>query len=123
MQKHRGPRVLFIGALSLAALTHTTSAHAQASPPPIDPIIGTWELDPTSTEVSPGFPFPAPAQRTEVYRQTDSEQIELAVSTGNRTGTPTVTILSSVPGGVLSVSKARHRRKRSSRPASHPVNG
>ena len=46
-----------------------------------DPIIGTWKLIPTASKASPESPVQIPAQRTEVYRLTDSGQIEFAILT------------------------------------------
>jgi hypothetical protein len=44
-----------------------------------DPLIGTWKLIPSASKASPESPTQIPAQRTEVYRLTDSGQIEFAI--------------------------------------------
>ena len=72
-----------------------------------DPIIGTWKLNPAETRVSPGTPFPPPAQRTEVYRQTDSGRIALAVTTPNSNGPATTSTLTfSARGGTVTQENA-----------------
>lgn len=96
-------------ALACATLSFSLtigSAWAQDSAKP-DPIIGTWTLNPTATKVSPGMPFPPPAQRTEVYRQTDSGQIVLAVTTPSQRGSATTSNLTfSARGGLVTQDNA-----------------
>ena len=82
------------------------SASAQDPGKP-DPIIGTWKLNPAATKVSPGMPFPPPPQRTEVYRQTDSGQIALAVTTpGSNGSVTTVNVTFNARGGVATQDNA-----------------
>lgn len=40
-----------------------------------------WKLNPTLTKTSSGMPIPPPSERTETYRQDDTGQIELTVTT------------------------------------------
>ena len=86
----------------LTCVYPVTSTRAQNVTPAVDPIVGTWKLNPTLTTVSPGMPFPAPSQRTEVYRQMDSGQIELTVTTPNPNGSATTArLVFSARGGVV----------------------
>jgi hypothetical protein len=77
-----------------------TSTWAQGVAP-VDPIIGTWKLDPALTKRSPGMPIAPPPARTETYRQDEAGQIELAISTPNPTGSTTSLLVFSALGGVV----------------------
>jgi len=96
-------------ALALATLLFSLmlgSALAQDSPT-LDPLIGAWKLNPAATKVSPGMPFPLPTQRTEVYRQTDSGRITLAVTTLTQSGSATTSNLAfSARGGLVTQDNA-----------------
>jgi hypothetical protein len=53
------------------------------------------------------MPFPPPQQRTEVYRQTDSGQIALTVTTSNSNGSATTSNLTfSARGGMVTQENA-----------------
>lgn len=103
MQTTDGPVAHVAPALTalLICLTIQGSTWAQGSPKS-DPIIGTWKLSPAATKVSPGMPFPPPAQRTEVYRQTESGHIALAVTTPSQNGSSTTSnLVFSARGGLV----------------------
>jgi len=94
-------RTLLLSA-ALFHFTSTPSTSAQGVSPPIDPIIGTWKLNPSATKASPNLPFAAPAQRTEVYTLKDHGQIELVVTTTNANGSTTSShMMFSAAGGVV----------------------
>jgi hypothetical protein len=100
-----GRAVLMSAAVFCLALTSSTSA--QGSSPAADPIIGTWKLNPAATKVSPGMPFGAPAQRTEIYTQNDSGQMTLVVTTSDANGSMTSSTLRfSARGGVVTQENA-----------------
>src|SRR3954462_15233355 len=81
--------------------------YGQTVKPMIDPIIGTWKLNPTLTTASPGLPAPLPAQRTEEYRDAGSGQINLVVTTGNADGSATIMQLTfSSRGGLVTQENA-----------------
>ena len=93
-------------AFLLICLTIAASAWGQGSQKP-DPIIGTWKLNPAATKVSQSMPFPPPAQRTEVYRQTESGQIALEVTTPGANGSGTTFHLAfSARGGMVTQEQA-----------------
>lgn len=91
----------------LGCLILAGTAWGQGAPGQSDPIIGTWKLNPAATRVSPGMPFPPPPQRTEVYRQTESGQIALTVTTPNSNGSATTSTLTfSARGGTVAQENA-----------------
>jgi hypothetical protein len=95
---------LACGALLICLLAGFASAQESHKP---DPIIGTWKLNPAGTRVSPGMAFPAPSQRTEVYRQTESGQIALAVATPSQNGSATTSnLMFSARGGLVTQENA-----------------
>ena len=75
--------------------------------PAADPIVGTWRLNPALTKVSPGMPIPPPSARTEVYRQTADDRIELTVTSPNPGGASATTrLVFSRLGGVVAQENA-----------------
>jgi hypothetical protein len=68
----------------------------------VEPVLGTWKLNPAGTRASPGAPLVPPSQRTETYRLTDAGDIELALATTAADGaTSTSTLVFSARGGVV----------------------
>ena len=100
-------RAVLVAASLMFGMAPTSTTWAQGPQPSADPIIGTWKLNPAHTRASPGMPVVAPAQRTEVYRQTDTGQITLAVTTIAAGGaTTTSNLVFNARGGVVTQENA-----------------
>ena len=94
--------LLVRAAIVMGCAAAMSPTFVQGQQPGPDPIVGTWKLNPAHTHTSGPVPILPPAQRVEVYRQTDTGHIALSITTTASDGTTTTSnMLFSARGGVV----------------------